>query len=262
MQGRAGRNQEHSEGQKVSRKPLFWGSPKDSKRIQKEQKGSKGLEKAPSGSKRLQKTPKGSKGLQKASNGSKSLQKDPNLQAEAFFPLLLPQLRYSVSFLLNALGQTVVGGRRLCLSLSPCYWPLAWPPRADPGLHVSDVEIRLPTVPRRCTYSDVPSSSCDFSSPTCDFFSRIAIFSCLSCDFLVLELRLFELKLRIFFTPFLLQCPAPARPCHPSSSAPGAKTRTSTQSVTDIIYNISLTLPDRSPSKFFFYLFDLQVKLP
>lgn len=53
----------------------------------------------------------------------------------------------TVTFPLNALGYTVRRGHRLALSLSPCYWPLVWPPARDPGVTVAGVFIRMPKVP-------------------------------------------------------------------------------------------------------------------
>ncbi len=59
--------------------------------------------------------------------------------------------RYPLHLTLKLCGYTIRRGHSLCLSLSPCYWPLVLTPggEVDPGVNVAGVRLRVPVVPAR-----------------------------------------------------------------------------------------------------------------
>ena len=49
---------------------------------------------------------------------------------------------------LDTIGYTLRAGHRLCLSLSPVYWPMIWTPRKNTRLQVGGITLTLPQVPK------------------------------------------------------------------------------------------------------------------
>jgi uncharacterized protein len=65
---------------------------------------------------------------------------------------LVPNLQFSISLKLNAIGYTLPAGHKLRLALSNSYWPHAWPSPEFTALTLYSGELSLPTLAAHTQY--------------------------------------------------------------------------------------------------------------